>query len=160
MRTSTCIPGGTCDRAPSETRQPSRPRHSGGYLNPAEGRRGGGWLSTHVRQAIPHAGKDNHEPSPDRREYRERRGRGRHRHLRPASPPDLAPGQRAGGALAEHYDIPTVELRRRGIRWCIALGLLFSAAGLARHVLFFWSLTHYRALITTWTCAFMFSAIQ
>ena len=117
-------------------------------------------MSTHVRQAIPHAGKDNHEPSPDRREYRERRGSGRHRHLRPASPPDLAPGQRAGGALAEHYDIPTVELRRRGIRWCIALGLLFSAAGLARHVLFFWSLTHYRALMTTWTCAFMFSAIQ
>jgi hypothetical protein len=41
-------------------------------------------LSTQVRQAIPHAGKDNHEPSPDRREYRERRltpggahGRGR-----------------------------------------------------------------------------------
>ncbi len=72
----------------------------------------------------------------------------------------MAPGQRAGGALAEHYGIPTVELHCRGIRWCIALGLLLSAGGLARHVLFFWSLAHYRALMTAWTGAFMFSAAQ
>ncbi len=53
-----------------------------------------------------------------------------------------------------------MELHCRHVRWYIVLGLALSAGGLARHVLFFASLAHYRALTAAWTVAFVFSALQ
>jgi hyaluronan synthase len=51
-------------------------------------------------------------------------------------------------------------LRCQHVHWYIAAGLALSAGGLGRHLMFFWSLIHYRALMSVWTLAFMFSAFQ
>ena len=38
--------------------------------------------------------------------------------------------------------------------------MILCAAGLGRHILFVWSFSHYRALMTAWTLAFAFSGLQ
>lgn len=72
----------------------------------------------------------------------------------------MAPQEAARGALADRYDIPRVELRRRHVRRYVALAVILCAAGLGRHILFVWSFSHYRALMTAWTLAFAFSGLQ
>lgn len=72
----------------------------------------------------------------------------------------MAPRQRLGGALADHYDIPDAELRRRHVHLYVTVAFLICGAGLTRHVVAVWDFTHYRALMTAWTLAFAFSGLQ
>lgn len=72
----------------------------------------------------------------------------------------LAPGQGIGGALAAHYDIPSVRLHRRSVSAWVTIAVLISAAGLARHALFTWDYPHYRPLMIAWTLAFAFAVTQ
>lgn len=72
----------------------------------------------------------------------------------------MATRQEAGGALADSYDIPDVELVRRHVRRYVAVAVLLCAAGVARHLAFVWSFSHYRPLMIAWTVAFAFSGLQ
>lgn len=72
----------------------------------------------------------------------------------------MAPRQRLGGALADSYDIPDVELHRHHVRLWVSVALVLCAAGLARHIDAVWDFTRYRALMSAWTLAFLFSGLQ
>src|SRR6266487_6630653 len=89
------------------------------------------------------------------------RGRGHgHRRRHRGDPVVFPPRQGPGGALAASYDIPAVSMRRRRARSAVAAAVVLASAGVARHVLLTWDYRAYRPLLTAWSLAFVFSAVQ